>query len=141
MTAARVACALLFSSVALAMLPYLAPTATAAAAAATSSISTQQLGLLSVLSASLILLSPLPPAILEFTRSFRLNEVLSGACRDVSVLAAGPLLLLLVAAVGVLGLLPAGLPAMHGPLQQQLLGQDWLAASGAAADATRRYSS
>jgi hypothetical protein len=71
-----------------------------------------QLGLLSVLSAAAVLLSPLPPALLDFTRNFRLNEVMAGACRDGSVLAAGPLLLLLAAAVGGLGLLPLLLPLL-----------------------------
>jgi hypothetical protein len=47
---------------------------------------------------------------MDFTRTFRLNEVVAGACRDGSVVAAGPLMLLLVAAVGALGLLPPVLP-------------------------------
>jgi hypothetical protein len=77
-----------------------------------------QLGLLSVLSAAAVLLSPLPPALLDFTRNFRLNEVVAGACRDGSVLASGPLLLLLAAAVGGLGLLPPLLPPLLPLLPQ-----------------------
>jgi hypothetical protein len=114
--AARVACALALTSIALALLPTLVPSAAPAAAAAvtiSSSTSSMQLGLLSVVSAALILLSPLPPAAMDFTRSFRLNEVVAAACRDGSVVAAGPLLLLLVAAVGALGLLPPLLPLMQ----------------------------
>jgi hypothetical protein len=99
-----VACALCITSIALALLPLLPPAAAAAAASSSS------IGLLSVLSAALILLSPLPPAILEFTRNFRLNEGLAGACRDASAAAAVPSLLLLVGAVGGLGLLPVMLP-------------------------------
>jgi hypothetical protein len=39
------------------------------------------LGRLSVLAAAVVLLSPVPPLALELTRSFRLNEALSKACR------------------------------------------------------------
>lgn len=136
--AARIACALALSSVALALLPTIVPAAVAAAVAGGSSISSsaqQQLGLLSVLSAALVLLSPLPPAVMEFTRSFRLNETVAGACRDGSIVTAGPLLLLLVSAVGVLGLLPPLLP-----LPQVTAAGDWAAAAAAAgADAAGAY--
>src|SRR5689334_10795838 len=112
--AARVGCALCLTSVALALLPLLPPAAATAATAAggssSSSSSSSSMALLSILSAALVLLSPLPLAVLEFTRSFRLNEGLAGACRDGSAAAAVPLLLLLVAAVGGLGLLPVVLP-------------------------------
>jgi hypothetical protein len=113
--AVRTGCALFCSANALALLPLAFP-----AAAADVSISSgavvlpEQLGLLSVLAAAVVLLSPLPPAGLEFTRSFRLNETLGSACRDASLLAAGPLLLLLAGAIAGLGLLPPGLPPPGG---------------------------
>ncbi|KAF6263733.1 hypothetical protein COO60DRAFT_1634883 [Scenedesmus sp. NREL 46B-D3] len=89
------------------------------------------LGRLSVLAAAAVLLSPVPPLALEFTRNFRLNEALSGACRDASLLAAAPLLLLLALGVGALGLLPVALPGPAQPLELGLLLQD-----AAAADAS-----
>lgn len=64
--------------------------------------------------AGVVLFSPLPPAVIDFTRSFRLNEPLAAACRSGSLFAAAPLLLLLACATGALGLLPTGLPLPAG---------------------------
>eukprot|EP00879_Flechtneria_rotunda_P024111 GHRR01025555.1.p1 GENE.GHRR01025555.1~~GHRR01025555.1.p1 ORF type:complete len:603 (+),score=233.97 GHRR01025555.1:438-2246(+) len=89
--AARVAAALFWTANALMLLPG----------------ASEPTGVISILSAAIILLSPVPCAAIEFTRNFRLNEVLAQGCRDASLLVAAPLLVLLVLAAGGLQLLPA----------------------------------
>jgi len=92
---ARITAALVCTSCALVLLPQAGPP------------SYYVIGLLSVLSAAVTTVSPIPQATAEFTRNFRLNEPLTSAVRDGSLLVAGPLLLLLAAAAGALGVLPA----------------------------------
>jgi len=92
---ARITAALVCTSCALVLLPQAGPP------------SYYVIGLLSVLSAAVTTVSPIPQATAEFTRNFRLNESLTSAVRDGSLLVAGPLLLLLAAAAGALGVLPA----------------------------------
>jgi hypothetical protein len=108
--AVRIACGLFVAANVLALLPLLLPAPDGAAALGAGSSAGGAWALLSVLAAAVVLLSPLPPAQLDFTRSFRLNEALAAACRSASALASAPLLLLLAAAVGGLRLLPLGLP-------------------------------
>lgn len=90
------------------------------------------IGRLSVLAAAVILLSPVAASTAEFARNFRLNETLMKACKDTSVLLAGPLLVMMALAVGGLRLLPVQLP---GPAQR--LEVEWLAGLGAVVDSGR----